>query len=207
MNFIDLSYEINNNIISYTSEEKVYLSSIYNIEKDGFEVSRVNLTTHSGTHVDAPSHMIKTGLNIDEVNLENFIGKALVLHHTLNSPIPLDILNNLNLNHIDFLFFYTGAEKLWNNNSFLNNYQVPSKELIDNICTSNLKGIGTDAISIDSCSSEDFYNHVNLLKSGKLIYECLNNLSLLKNEYFEFYGLPLKISKGDASPVRAFAKL
>ena len=207
MNFIDLSHQINNNMISYTSEEKVYLNSIYSIDDDGFEVCRLNLTTHSGTHVDAPSHMIKNGINIEEINLENFIGKALVLHHTLNTPIPLEILNNINLNNIDFLFFYTGAEILWNDKSFLTDFKVPSRKLIDKICNSNLKGVGIDAISIDSYSSKDFYNHVNLLKNGKVIYECLNNLSLLKDKYFHFYGLPLKITKGDASPVRAFGKL
>lgn len=207
MKLIDLSHLINKNIIVYDDLEKVYIKKLSSIAKNGYEVKSLSLTTHSATHVDGFNHMIEEGLSIDKIPLDIFIGKALTLDCTASNNIPVSILDNINLYEYDFIFFYTGASKYWNTKRFLSNHPTPSKELIDLLSISNIKGVGIDGISIDAFNDKKFYNHKKLFSNNKIIYECLNNLHELINLQFYFYGVPLKIDNGDGSPVRAFGKL
>lgn len=209
MKIIDLSHTLDENIITYDDLEKIYIKKLSSINYDGYEVKRLSLTTHSSTHVDAPNHMIENCYSIDKIPLDKFMGKAIVLDCTkyVNTPIPLSVLDNINISNYDFIFFYTGASNRWNKKSFLTNYLAPSKDLIDVLALSNIKGIGIDGISIDSSTSESFYNHKILFTNNKLIYECLNNLDFFINKDFYFYGVPLKITNGDGSPIRAFGKI
>lgn len=108
---------------------------------------------------------------------------------------------------IDFLLLYTGHDKFWNKPSFLKNYKYPSYKLCKYLCETNIKGIGVDAISIDNEYDARLPNHHILLKKNKLIIENLNNLSSVVNKKIKLSIFPLKISLGDASPVRAVGKI
>src|SRR5437588_12875051 len=62
----------------YRGNPAVRIRPVMTLEKDGVRVSELRLGSHTGTHVDAPSHFIKGGKGIDRVNPERFIGPAWV---------------------------------------------------------------------------------------------------------------------------------
>jgi len=101
------------------------------------------------------------------------------------------------------VFFYTGYDAKagipeWFNHPGLNESGV--RYLADR---KNVKAVGIDAPSIDQ---EPFPGYKMLLPKGIVVYENLTNLKeLLGVKGFRFIGLPLKIEKGSASPVRAIA--
>ena len=68
----------------------------------------------------------------------------------------------------------------------------------------NINAVGIDAPSIDQ---SPFPGHLNLLPKRIVIYENLTNLKELVGKKFTFYGFPLRITSGSASPVRALAIL
>ena len=53
--------------------------TVTSLSGDGFAVQRVTLSTHMGTHTDAPGHLIADGPMIDAFALESFVGWATVL--------------------------------------------------------------------------------------------------------------------------------
>lgn len=207
MNFIDLSYEINDNMSTYTKEELPKIYDIATIEKDGYNEKMLRICTHTGTHIDAPNHMINKAKTIDEFSVDKFIGKALLIDVVDNKDIDvIDIINyKEEIKSSDFIIFRTGWAKYWGEEKYLQGYPSLTEEAAKWLCDFEIKGIGMDTISIDRFDSIDFEVHNIILSRGKIIIENLNNLSNIKKEIFTLIAVPLKIKSGDASPVRAIA--
>lgn len=199
MKIYDLSHIIENNMTSYSKEELPNISKLFTIKNNNFNVTEIKLTSHLGTHVDVPYHIIQTGKNILDFNLDNFAGKGICVN--------FDNLKNFDFEKnkdIEFILIYTGWDKYWNSEKYFKNYPVLNETIINKIISSNLKGIGFDCISPDSYSSTELTVHENLLKNNKIIIENLCNLNQVLNKTFIFTCFPLKI-KSDGCPVRATA--
>ena len=207
MRVTDLSHNINTDMTTYTKDEKPEIYNIATIEKDGFNEKILRICTHTGTHIDAPSHMINKGKNIDEFNVSDFIGIAVIVDISQFKEVAISDLMKYEdrIRNCDFLILKTGWEKYWGSNDYFNNFPSLSEEAAKWICDFNLRGIGIDTISIDKFDSIDFEIHNIILSRGKLIIENLTNLDAINSEEFTLVATPLKIECGDASPVRAIA--
>ena len=78
MKLIDVTIPIRDAMTVYRGNPAVRIRPVMTLEKDGVHVSELRLGSHTGTHVDAPSHFIKGGKGIDRVDAERFIGPAWV---------------------------------------------------------------------------------------------------------------------------------
>jgi kynurenine formamidase len=168
---------------------------------------------HTGTHVDSPAHFIEEGPFIDQVSLDRFCGRAIILdlHHLAvsNKAFTMDEIEKSILKTgmaVDesIILLRTGWEDKWSTDDYQRNPGL-SKEAAEYIVRRKVKAIGIDAPSIDTGDSKDFPAHATLLKEGIVIYENLKNLESVSEAEFTFVGLPLRIEKGSASPVRAIA--
>lgn len=207
MRVIDLSHIIKTNMTTYTKDEKPEIYNIATIEKDGFNEKNLNIYTHTGTHIDAPSHMINKGKTIDEFNINEFIGIAIIIDISSIKEVTLKEIMKYEdkIINCDFVILKTGYEKYWGSKEYFNNYPSLTEDAAKWLCDFNLKGIGIDAISIDKFDSIDFEIHNIILSRGKLIIENLTNLDSVNREEFTLVATPLKIEDGDGSPVRAVA--
>lgn len=207
MRVIDLSHTINRNMTTYTKDEKPEICNIATIEKDGFNEKLLRICTHTGTHIDAPSHMINKGKTIEEFNISEFIGIAVIIDISSIKEVRVSDLIKYEekLRNCDFVILKTGWEKYWGTKEYFNGFPSLTEEAAKWICDFSLRGIGIDAISIDKFDSIDFEIHNVVLSRGKLIIENLTNLDNINSEEFTLVATPLKIEDGDASPVRAIA--
>src|SRR5690554_1891387 len=106
----DISMQINKNMPVYRNkEEKKPRFTINNTHKNSssFE-SRISMDMHTGTHIDAPLHMIKDGKTMDIYNIENFITKCKVLDFThCKNSISKTNLDKKNIGEGDFILLKT----------------------------------------------------------------------------------------------------
>jgi kynurenine formamidase len=184
-------------------------------ELHGFRSNLLMLIEHTGTHVDSPAHFVEEGHFVDEVPLDRFCGRAIILdlHHVVanNKAFTVDEIEK-SISKTDaaineaIILLRTGWEDKWSTNDYQRNPGL-SKEAAEYIVRRKVKAVGIDASSIDPGDSKDFPAHVALLKEGIVIYENLRNLESVGEAEFTFVGLPLRIEKGSASPVRAIAIL
>lgn len=209
---IDLTLTISKSIPSFPGSPTPQFISWSNLKEDGYNLELLFLSSHTGTHLDAPFHFIKNGIKIDQISLGRLMGKAILIKikKSKNSPITKsDIIQfekkNGSIPDKSSVFFFTD----WQKNLKKDNYFTENPGLALSAATylaqkkTNLVGI--DSPSIDLGKDESFSVHHVLSKNNILIVENLANLNKIKSKEFDFTILPLKLKDATGSPVRAVA--
>jgi kynurenine formamidase len=210
MKIIDLSHLMENGMPVYPGDEIPNVQKALTHDKDGAQVIRLSISTHTGTHLDTPRHFFGAGATTDLMDPGNFIGKAVLVDCTAfaqHQQIQLNQVINYReaLEKADFALIYTGWGHHWGTAKYFGHFPVLSIEAVEFLVSTNLKGIGLDFPSIDGFNSKEYPNHKLVLGQGMIIIENLTNLGALVDETFQFAAFPLKIKEGDGSPVRAVA--
>jgi kynurenine formamidase len=73
---IDLTHRLNKNTPVYPGDAEIKISSTDTIEENGYLGHNLQLGTHSGTHIDAPAHMISGSKTLDKFGIESFVGRG-----------------------------------------------------------------------------------------------------------------------------------
>jgi arylformamidase len=199
---IDITLDIKSDMPVYPGDPKPFIEQICSIQEDGFALSAISVGSHTGTHVDAPSHIIEGGMSVDMLPPKNFIGRAILIDIThIDSPIRdehLDIVWNRfgTEKEIEILLLKTGAI---NSVKFADNFCL-NEEIALWIYKKGIKTIGIDAFSIENMVGLPL--HRKLLSSDVNIIECLN-FKEVKEGIYTFICLPLKITGCDGAPARA----
>ncbi len=72
----DISVNIQIGMPTYPGDAKYKSRKLKSIEHDGYEIHRLTLGNHTGTHVDAPAHFIQSGATITELPLDILTGRC-----------------------------------------------------------------------------------------------------------------------------------
>ncbi|MDR3594486.1 cyclase family protein [Clostridium sp.] len=209
MKVTDLTHIIHSDMPVFPGTEQPIFEKANTLEKDGFREAKITMYSHTGTHIDAPAHMLSYGAYLDDLDIETFIGNAIILDFT-NENINLIDLGSLKpyeekIKNVDFIIIKTGWSKYWGDKKYYEDFPSLSEEAAKWLSEFNLKGIGIDAISIDGIKSTTFAVHKILMSKNIIIIENLTNLNSVSNEYFVLSIMPLKNKNADGSPVRAIA--
>jgi len=180
-----------------------------NLEIHGNTTNAFFMVEHTGTHLDAPAHFIEGGKTVEEIPVERFWGKALVLDVSfylgrgeLRFSDFEDILGKDDIKEGDIVLFYSGIDRLLKKPEYFTQGVYLTESIAQFLIDKKVKGVGTDSPSIDS---QPFAVHRLLLTQEIIIYESLINLKELRGKRITFAGLPLKLKGCTGSPIRAVA--
>ena len=209
MKLLDLSHEMHSQMPVYPGLEKPRFDNEYTLEKNGFREKKLTIYSHTGTHMDAPAHMLKEGATLDQYGIDYFVGKAVVIDLTnINSDkiniYDIKIYEEL-IAAVDYLVINTGCHKYWGEDSYFKSFPALSIEAAEWLLNFNLRGIAVDTISIDNIDSTSFPIHNMLFNKGLIVVENLTNLDAVGNNIFILSCIPLKLKDADGSPIRAAA--
>jgi len=212
MKIIDLSHPMKNGMPVYPDDKPPSIQKDLTHDKDGVQVIRLSISTHTGTHLDTPRHFFADGKTTGNIDLKNFFGRAILIdcrEFGQHQQIPLSHILKFKekLKSADFALICTAWDQHWETAIYFDHFPVLSRDAAEFLARANLKGIGLDFPSIDGIDSTNYPNHNLVLKKGIIIIENLTNLGTLIDETFQFSAFPLKISDGDGSPVRAVAMI
>lgn len=207
--YINLTHVLKSDITVYPGTIPPKFEPGNTIEKDGFAELNITMCTHTGTHIDAPAHIIESAPTLDSYPMDKFIGKGFVIDCRNLHSIERDFLQSWEqeIRRSDFLLFYSGWQDKWNTESYFEPFPVLTQEAAEWLTGFHLKALGFDVISVDKMDDHHLPNHHILLPKEILIIENMANLHFLLDKAFELYVIPLYIGKADGSPVRAFARL
>lgn len=212
MRVIDLTHVISPGMPVYPGTEPPLFTSACTLEEHGFREMALRLYTHTGTHLDSPAHLFPGGLTVDLFPIGHFTGKGIVVdcsHLAGGQVINLEQLlpYREELSQMDFVLFYTGWSHKWGHVGYYKDFPVLTEKAVQFLLEFRIKGVGIDAISVDSVDASMLPIHKMLLSQNIIIVENLKNLEHLLNRKFIFSCFPLKIEGADGSPVRAVAFL
>ena len=209
---IDLTHTITPDTFVYPGTPAPMFSATRTIAHDGARETLLQVGSHTGTHMDAPRHILPDGFGLDKLPASQFCGRAAVLdvsHLGTGGIVTADFLQAQNgfLRTADYVLLYTGWEKKWDTPAFLEEpFPILDEEAARYLVRCGLKGVGTDAISVDALVNKEFSAHHVLLEGGLVIVENLCLRKLVGRKDIMFFALPLKFADADGAPVRAIAE-
>lgn len=165
-------------------------------------VSALTLSTHSGSHADAPLHYSPTAPDIASVALDPYLGECLVVD-ARGVGREVEVADLPHLHSADRVLFRTFKQfpgEKWDADT-----TAIAPETIHWLAVQGVKLVGIDSPSIDPQGSKDMLAHKAVLKHDVRVLEGLVLDDVPEGRY-ELIALPLPIENGDASPVRAILR-
>lgn len=209
---LDLTHTIREDMPVHPGTDKPSFKVCANLTRNGYRETMIQMASHTGTHMDAPFHILHNGSTLDVLPVSQFCGRATVVDVSDLPPgsiITTDFLRSLNgkLLSTDFVLFYTGWEKKWGTDAYFDDaFPVPDKAAAQYLVSCGLKGVGTDALSVDKLADPSKLAHKTLLSGGLVIVESLCLRKLIGRGDMMFFALPMKFLDADGAPVRAIAE-
>ncbi|WP_427869477.1 cyclase family protein [Leucobacter luti] len=211
---IDLSHRITSGMTVFPGDPEVTTGPALTLARDGVAVERLELGSHTGTHVDAPAHTIAGGRTIDRVSLDELTGEALVLEAAAGaeiaerSGIGAAALGLGELARVPpIVLIRTGWDRRFGEASYLRHPHLEA-EAAERLLELGMRVLGVDFLNPDPTpgpgEEADFPVHAAVLGADGLIVENLRGLEQLgRTARVGFFPLPL--AGGDGAPVRAVA--
>jgi arylformamidase len=209
MHVLDLSLEINSNLQVFPGSPQPLFLKWTKYDVHSYDSEIMMMSTHTGTHLDAPSHFVAHAESIDMIGVERLVSPAVLLHlpKGANGLITLDDLHDIKeIERGISIVFRTGWQNMINNKDYMISNPGLSMAAAEFLAEKKVNAVAIDGPSIDIGSDEHFSAHKTLLGKGILIVENLCNLeSLDHKDTFTLLINPLKLKGASGSPVRALA--
>lgn len=170
-------------------------------------VSHLSFGSHTGTHVDPPSHFVAGATTLDELPLEILIGKTRVFDVGEIAVIDLAFVKNADLTGVSRVLFKTRNSRLWHDETtvFKQDFVYLETDAAEALVAAGVKLVGIDYLSIEKFNFEQPTTHYALLKNNVIIVEGLNLSEVAAGDY-ELICLPMKIKHGDGAPARVILR-
>ena len=211
---VDLSREIDGNTVVYPGDPVPHLEQHSTVADDGFNLMSVQMGSQSGTHVDAPYHFDDNTLRIDEIPLNRFVGRGVVVDCTsvgARERITIESVREQldGVRSGDIVLFHTGWARHYQSPQYFDNPFLDS-ELVRSLLSRGVLTFGLDALNIDETPTDEkpgegFPAHHLIAEAGGVICENLCNLENITFADPFISILPLKFIGIDGAPVRAVA--
>lgn len=213
MHPLDLSLTISESIPTFPGSPQPQFIRWADIPKDGYNLELLFLSSHTGTHIDAPYHFFKDGLKIHQIPLERLVGTATLIKLPKTEPnttitksdiVSFEKVNGKIADHSSIFFFTSWQKNLKNDNYFTENPGLDASSA-RYLASKKINLVGIDSPSIDVGQDTSYHAHHTLSRNNILIVENLTNLNKISSLNFDFAILPLKLQDATGSPVRAIA--
>lgn len=203
MTIYDISQTLQDSVAVWPGDQKFrHRWSMRIADGDSCNVSAITLSVHSGTHLDAPHHFDDGGEAMASVSLAPYIGRARVVHVPQEQAvISASYLGSLDWNGVDRILFRTRASDR-EESRFDRDFAYLEPEGAEYLTRTNIRLVGTDALSVDAFASKSLTCHKILNRGGVAILEGVRLAHVPPGDY-ELICLPLKLAGLDGSPVRA----
>ncbi|EIN06672.1 putative cyclase [Punctularia strigosozonata HHB-11173 SS5] len=216
--FVDLSHKLNDSVQIYPGDPAFCCKQACTVPKDGYSVHALSMGSHTGTHVDAPSHFVLDGAAIDELPLSLFVGPALVIDvskaGTLapKARITWDDLQayEARMRPGVVVLVHTGWARHWGSPVYFD-HPFLTRDAAQGIMRAGVKTVGIDTLSPDEThtgdvpADADWGVHETVLGAEGVIAENLKGLEQLLAGEWTVHVAPLNLTGVDGSPVRAYA--
>jgi len=212
MKVIDLTLTVSDKIPTFPGSPQPSFIPWENVKEDGYNLELLFLSTHTGTHMDAPYHFLEKGVKIHEISLKKLVSEAVLIKSKKKGgeSITKTDIQKFEKKHgkiasFSSVIFYTGWQRNLQKKYYFTKNPGLSVSAAKYLASKKINLVGIDSPSIDLGKDSKFSVHQIFAKKGILIVENLANLEKIKSSKFHLVVLPLKLKNATGSPVRAIA--
>ena len=212
MKIIDLTLTVSDKIPTFPGSPQPNFIPWENVKEDGYNLELLFLSTHTGTHMDAPYHFLEKGAKIHEISLKKLVSEAVLIKSKKKdgeSITKIDIQKfekkHGKIASFSSVIFYTGWQRNLQKKYYFTKNPGLSVSAAKYLASKKINLVGIDSPSIDLGKDSKFSVHQIFAKKGILIVENLASLEKIKSSKFHLVVLPLKLKNATGSPVRAIA--
>jgi arylformamidase len=199
---------ISNEMAVWPGDPAVQIENSLEIAKgDVCNLSRISMSVHCGTHIDAPRHFIENAAAVEEIPLDRMIGPCRVIDMTGISLITVKDLERIVISGTNRLLIKTDNSNTWKDgdsrNFFYKKFVALDQGAAGLIANLGLYLLGIDYLSVEAYDAHDSRPvHKSLLSAGIVLLEGLNLAGISAGEY-SLICMPLNIAGADGAPARA----
>jgi arylformamidase len=173
---------------------------------DPYNLSRLPMSSHVGTHIDPPRHFEETGTTTDRVDLDALLGPCEVV----DVPAAATRVGAADAARVSpgtaRVLFKTSNSARWATSlTFFPDYVAVGLDAADALRGKGVRLVGIDSLSIESDPTGTFPVHHALLGHGVLVLEGLLLQDIAPGPYV-LECLPLRWRDGDGGPARALLR-
>ena len=202
MKIYDISWPISTATTGYKDKKIINFESIKSFDTDNVRDSNITLSSHTGTHVDAPSHFIRDGKTIDQIELSSLIGPCKVFDMSVvTDGITRDHLENLDIQVGEIVLFKTTNSANQATDKFTPHFIYLEISGAQWLVERKVRAVGIDYLGIER-SQQGHLTHNALFKAHITIIEGLRLDAVKQGKYF-LCCLPLYTIGLEAAPARA----
>jgi len=211
MKIIDHTLTVSEKIPTFPGSPKPHFIEWETIAKDGYNLELLFLSSHTGTHIDAPFHFVKNGKKIHEILPERLVNEAALIKikKKANQSILKTDIQKFEKKHGQIksgtaVVFWTGWQKNLEEEFYFSKNPGLAVSAAKYLVSKKINLVAIDSPSIDLGSDLKFSVHHILAKNNILIVENLANLEKINSDKFHLITSPLKLKNATGSPIRAF---
>ena len=199
--WIDITQPFRNTIATWPGDTAFHFELAYSKEDTGsVNIGRFTTSTHTGTHADAPYHFDVNAPTIEQMDVNIYIGEALVVDLTDQKEIRVEHLKSIDFREVKRVLFKLKKEV--EIDRFPESVPILNPEIAPFLKEKGIVLLCVDIPSVDPLDSKVLDTHHGLYRNGIHIIENLM-LQHVTPGLYDFIGLPLKIEGADGAPVRA----
>jgi arylformamidase len=200
----DISIPVMNGGVVYPGNPEIHIERQQDMARGGSSnVSLLSIGSHTGTHVDAPLHMIPEGAGVDAIPLDALIGPALVVafDDDVMAVTEAYLRSNSIAGH-ERVLLKTRNSRFIRERDFHRDYTYLAPDGAEYLVSLGVRLVGIDYLSIEQFHSGHHRTHTTLLSRGVVIVEGLD-LSAPPPGTYDLYCLPIQLGGIDGAPARA----
>ena len=202
MSFHDISLKLTGETLRWVTAPPFELEERRRMSKgDPNNSSALNMSVHSGTHIDAPFHFVADGNTIDQLPLERFIGPALVYAVEAERYITKEHVAGIRLDGVTRVLFKTRNSELLHQQEYDPDFVAFSVEAAQSLVELGVELVGLDYLSV-AHADEQVPVHRAFLDHGVVLLEGID-LSAVAPGRYELMCLPIPLGDSDGAPCRA----
>lgn len=205
---IDLSYTIDAGMPVYPGDPEVRFDRVQSIKGGGYNLTEVRMCSHTGTHMDAPSHCIHTDMGIDKLRLEAMVGWAEVLD--VGDKAPCSEITSADLDafsarvtQVSKVLIKTGWGRHYGESNYYSEFPDLSAGAALWLIKRKISLLAIEQPCVHRKKHVEL--HKDLLSNGIVLIESVANMDQLTQERVYIAALPLRLAGLDGSPIRMIA--
>ncbi len=204
MKIVDVSVALREGMVIYPGDAPFQLRPHSRIaDGAGSNNSVILMGSHTGTHVDAPHHMLDGQSTVERLPLDHLVGPCRVVDLPDVEAIGAAELDPVDLHGAERVLFRTRNSRHWGDDRFYEDFTALTGDGAARLVRAGVKLVGVDYLSVDRRHSGNHPAHMELMHAGVTIVEGLDLSQAEPGDYLLVVA-PLKIVGCDGAPARVF---